>query len=46
MKLFCVRTEGFKTVVELPTVEKYREYIDLLGDRLEWIWVEVKETVK
>jgi hypothetical protein len=46
MKVFCVRTEGYKTPVEFFTREEYVRFIDLLGDKLERLWVEVRETKK
>lgn len=46
MKIFCVRTLGYKTAVEFITVEEYRRFVDLLGDKLERIWVEVREVTK
>jgi len=43
MKVFCVRTQGYKTQVEFMSKEEFARFIDLLGDRLKRIWVEIKE---
>lgn len=43
MKVFCVRTQGFKTVVEFPTKEEFERFINSLSEGLERLWVEVKE---
>lgn len=43
MKVFCVRTQGYKTALEFDTKQDYVNFIDKLGDRLERIWVEVKD---
>jgi len=46
MKVFCVRTRGYKTPVEFYSREDFVRFIDLLGDKVEQLWVEVKEVKK
>jgi hypothetical protein len=43
MKVFCVRTRGYKTPVEFFSKEEFVRFIDLLGDRFERLWFEVKD---
>ncbi len=46
MKVFCVRTQGYKTVLEFGSREAFERFIDSLTDGLERLWVELKETSK
>jgi cell division septum initiation protein DivIVA len=46
MTVFCVRTNGFKKGREFSDKGEFDRFVDLLGDRLERLWVEVREVGK
>jgi len=46
VKVFCVRVKGYKTAIEFFSRRDYENFVDVLGDKLANVWVEVKEIRK
>jgi hypothetical protein len=46
MKVFAVRTQGYKTRIEVLSKAEFDKIIDDLGDCLEFVIAEVKEIGK
>jgi len=46
MKIFCVRTSGYKNGREFSDKNEFDRFVDLLGDRFWKLWFEVKEVKK
>lgn len=42
MKVFRVRVKGYKTAVEFFDKKDFDRFVDSLGDKLDNLWVEVK----
>lgn len=43
MKVFCVRTNGYKIEKKFFSKQEFDDFVNLLGDRFWNLWFEVKE---